>query len=67
MKTPKIGSRWGRPDVPSGAFYYEVVCVTNTDHLSDRHPPQVVYRGSNSSMWSTPLSEWPSKLREIKS
>ena len=66
MKTPKIGGKWCRPDVSSGDFYYEVVCVTNTDHISDKHPQQVVYRGYNSSMWSMPLSDWPNKLREIK-
>lgn len=61
-----LGSRWKRstPHHPAKGPYngYTVVGTTNTAHLSDEHPPQVIYQGDNTFMWSLPLSEWPGNL-----
>lgn len=65
MTAPAIGSRFCRPDyTPAEGPYnaYTVLFVTNTSHVSDRHPPQVVYQGDNGRVWSLPLAEWPGRL-----
>ncbi len=59
-ETPLVGSRWQHSDHVSNL--YTVFCITNTDHYSPKHPPQVVYKGDNDKMWSLPLSDWPGSL-----
>lgn len=58
--------RWRRKDAvdaKDNAYQgYTVLFVTNTAHLHERHPPQVVYRGDNGHMWSLPLDKWPGNL-----
>ena len=59
------GSRWGREgyDPFKGDYNgYTVLYVTNTAHVHENHPEQVVYRGDNGKIWSMPLSEWPGNL-----
>jgi hypothetical protein len=60
---PKAGSRWyrdcGNPYAPNG---YTVLFITNTENVSDKHPPQVVYQGDNGKMWSLDLNRWPGNL-----
>ena len=68
QRTPEYGSKWQRKDSFQPDFFYEVIAVSNTSHISDRHPQQVIYSGSNGNLWSMPLSEWPNKLvRKIES
>lgn len=65
MRLPTAGSRFCRPgfDPAKGTYNgYTVLFTTNTEHLSDKHPPQVVYRGDNGKLWSLPLSDWPGSL-----
>ena len=65
MMNDLIGTRWTRPgyDPTLGPYNgYTILFVTNTSHLSDNHPPQVVYQGDNGKYWSLPLVDWPGKL-----
>jgi len=70
---PAIHSRWNRANYdPSKGRYngYTIRIITNTEHRSNKHPPQVIYQGDNGYWWSLPLSEWPGNLikeREIYS
>ena len=62
---PAIGSRWTRAnyDPEKGAYNaYEILFITNTAHVSDKHPPQIVYRGDNGHYWSRPFEKWPGAL-----
>ena len=70
VHSPKIGSRWCRKFYDSsmgGRNGYTVFCITNTENISDKHSPQVVYRGDNGKMWSLELSRWPGNLIPEKS
>lgn len=61
---PVIGSVWIRKDTKFiDTFYYKVLYITNVVHSSPKHPPQVVYQGSNNHIWSMPLLDWPGKLK----
>ena len=65
MNTPEVGSRWVRQNYdPNKGRYngYTVLFVTNLAHISENHPPQVVYRGDNGHFWSLPFSQWPGSL-----
>lgn len=58
-----VGSRWKRADRSVDSEHgYTVLYTTNTAHLSEKHPPQVVYRGDNGHVWSMARSEWPGNL-----
>lgn len=58
MEHVMVGTRWVRTD-GSHDVTYTVMFVTNLEHQSRTHPPQVIYQGSNGHMWSRPLEAWP--------
>ena len=58
---PKINSKWVRKDWDGGNTY-TVLAVTNTAHLSEKYPPQVIYQGDNGHFWSKDLEQWPGSL-----
>lgn len=66
VKTPIIlNSRWKQPNYdPSKGPYngYTVISITNINHITVKHPPQVLYQGDNGTVWSMPLTDWPGNL-----
>ncbi|MEE8608958.1 MAG: hypothetical protein V3S55_15245 [Nitrospiraceae bacterium] len=51
---PKAGQTW----VHRNGIPYVVLFITNTEHETPSHPPDVIYVGMNGSWWSRPLSDW---------
>lgn len=45
---------------------YQVLFVTNLANRSSKHPPQVVYIGTNNNCWSRPLAGWHDAMTRIK-
>ena len=58
---PEPNSHWRHRN----GHLYTVMFITNTAKLSEKHPPDVVYKGSYGRMWSRPLSDWHRSMTKL--
>jgi hypothetical protein len=54
LETPRPGSKWQHYN----GQQYTVLFLTNLDSQYERHPPYVIYQGTNGKLWTRLLSDW---------